>query len=243
MPNTVQSVERALSLLELVVDRPQGVGVRELAREADLKAPTAQQLLKTLQARGYLHFNPDSRQYHAGQSLAKLCQKIDPLATLRESLRAPLQAFHAALGETLIAQTMVNGEARILLEFAGNQPLTVRHGEVVIDDPHLWASGSVVLAWQSPAYLDQYIAARNWNAEESQAYRELLAGIRERGLAEMINVANSGVAAVGAPVFDRQGDFVCAVGGSVPVARWDDAQRKQLTEGLANLANEIRDQL
>lgn len=239
MSNTIQSVERALTLLELVVERGSGVGVRELARLADLKAPTAQQLLKTLQARGYVHFDPDSRQYQAGRALARACQKVDPVAALRDALRPAMQVFHDKLGETTIAQTIVDGEARILLEFAGSHPLTVRHGGVVIDDPHLWASGSVVLAWQEPGYLDYYMTTRHWSLEQAQTYQQLLANIRERGLAEMVNVAESGVAALGVPVLDRRGDFVCAIGCSAPLTRWDDALREAMIREITTLALEL----
>jgi len=239
MPNTIQSVDRALTLLELVIERADGVGVRELAREANLKAPTAQQLLKTLQARGFLHFDPDSRAYQAGRSLAKLCEKIDPMAALRDSLRDPVQAFHDKLGETTIAQTMIEGAARIILEFAGNHPLTVRHGLVVIDDPHLWASGSVVLAWQKREYLDRYMRTRQWSKEQILDYFRLLDDIREQGLAEMINVNDSGVAALGAPVLDTRGDFVCAIGCSAPLTRWNDERREIMIHELRHLVAEI----
>ncbi|WP_309400532.1 IclR family transcriptional regulator [Cerasicoccus maritimus] len=243
MSNTIQSVERALSLLELVVDRMDGIGVRELAREAELKAPTAQQLLKTLQARGYLHFNTDSRRYHPGPSLAKLCQQIDPLATLRESIREPLKEFHQALGETLIAQTMINGESQILLEYQGNHPLTVHHGEVVVEDPHIWASGSVVLAWQSADYLSRYASTRSWSRQRQTVYEKTLANIREDKLAEMIDNQGSGVAALGTPVLDRQGDFVCAIGCSVPLARWNEERRASMSAGLLATAQQISEQL
>lgn len=239
MSNTIQSVERALTLLELVVDRGNGVGVRELARETGLKAPTAQQLMKTLQARGFVHFDPDSRQYLAGRSLARLCQIVDPLATLRDALRPAVQAFHEQLGETTIAQTLIEGEARIILEFAGSHPLTVRHGLVVIDDPHLWASGSVVLAWQSRDYLDHYAQAHQWSAAQTKEYFNLLADIREHGHAEMVNVNDSGVAALGAPVLDRRGEFVCAIGCSAPLARWDEGRRETMIRELRQLVADI----
>ncbi|WP_309385854.1 IclR family transcriptional regulator [Cerasicoccus frondis] len=242
MPNTVQSVERALTLLEIVVDRLNGIGVRELARETKLKAPTAQQLLKTLQGRSYLHFDLDTRRYHPGQALAKLCQQIDPLATLRQSIRGALKEFHDQLGETLIAQTMSNGEARILLEFTGSHPLTVRHGEVVIENPHLWASGSVVLAWQSPEYLEHYANTRKWSRTELADYQRVLSKIRADGLAEMVNLADSGVAALGAPVLDRKGAFVCALGCSVPMNRWDDERRAYMVKGLSSVAQKISKQ-
>lgn len=239
MSNTIQSVERALTLLELVVERGEGIGVRELARETGLKPPTAQQLLKTLQARGYLHFDPETRHYQAGSSLARLCLKVDPLSALRDTLRAPVQAFHEKLQETTIAQTIFDGEARILLEFAGSHPLTVRHGEVVIDDPHLWASGSVVLAWQARDYLDHYMHSRNWSAKQTREYQRALAEIRDRGIAEMINVADSGVAALGAPVIDNRGEFVCAIGCSAPLTRWDDERRETMIRELTRLVAEI----
>ena len=52
----IQSVDRAVTLLAEVAAHGAWVGVRELARSAGLKVPTAQNLLKTLAARGLLDF-------------------------------------------------------------------------------------------------------------------------------------------------------------------------------------------
>ena len=72
MPNLVQSVERALMLLNQVAWHGDWVGLRELARGTGLKVPTAQNLLKTLQAYGFLEFDERMRRYRIGLAALRL---------------------------------------------------------------------------------------------------------------------------------------------------------------------------
>ncbi len=57
----IQSVNRAIDLLQAVAGRSQGAGVSELARACDLKVQTAQTLLKTLAFRNLLAFDTRHR--------------------------------------------------------------------------------------------------------------------------------------------------------------------------------------
>lgn len=70
-PSLVQSVERALGLLEALGERGGQAGVSDLAHQLGLAVPTAHRLLKTLAALGYVRQLP-SRRYELGPSLVRL---------------------------------------------------------------------------------------------------------------------------------------------------------------------------
>lgn len=82
MASTVQSVTRALRILEAVAESASGIGVRELARKSELKAPTAHGLIKTLAAEGYLSQEESSGKYYLGHrcfALAGACNRTRTL--------------------------------------------------------------------------------------------------------------------------------------------------------------------
>ena len=62
MPNSdlVNSVVKALDILQFVSDRPEGVRLGEIVDAFGLKRPTAYNLVRTLRARHYLEQHPAS---------------------------------------------------------------------------------------------------------------------------------------------------------------------------------------
>ena len=69
----VQSVERAIALLEAVSDGPaEGVTVAELAAACGLNRATAWRLLATLEAYDLVYINPVTRRYSLGLAISRL---------------------------------------------------------------------------------------------------------------------------------------------------------------------------
>ncbi|WP_323039279.1 IclR family transcriptional regulator [Gemmobacter sp.] len=63
----VQSVDRALSLLEGLAQAPDGARLSDLARGAGLAVSTAHRLLTTLERRGFAQFDPGQSRWHVGR--------------------------------------------------------------------------------------------------------------------------------------------------------------------------------
>ena len=61
-----QSAARALSVLDLLAEAPQELGVREIARELALAPSIVQRLVRTLSDFGYLERGPDGQKYRIG---------------------------------------------------------------------------------------------------------------------------------------------------------------------------------
>ena len=70
--DAVQSVERALELLEALVEPGEGRGVSELARATGLPVATIHRLLATMAARGYVRQDTARHKYTLGSHLIKL---------------------------------------------------------------------------------------------------------------------------------------------------------------------------
>lgn len=74
----VQSVERALDLLELMAGAGGSIGVSELAEKAGLPLPTIHRLVRTLVGRGFVRQLP-SRRYALGPKLIRLGESATAL--------------------------------------------------------------------------------------------------------------------------------------------------------------------
>src|SRR3546814_20020376 len=70
------SLERGLSVLEVLKDSDEPVGVREIARRLELSAPAIQRLLNTLAEHGYVEQAADTRRYRIGHGVLVLAQHV-----------------------------------------------------------------------------------------------------------------------------------------------------------------------
>ena len=68
----VQSVERALELLEALAEPREAKGVSELARATGLPVATIHRLLATMVSRGYVRQDTGSHKYTLGSHLIRL---------------------------------------------------------------------------------------------------------------------------------------------------------------------------
>jgi IclR family acetate operon transcriptional repressor len=93
----VQSVERALTLLEALAEAGRELSLTEIATAAALPLPTIHRLVRTLVDRGYVQQSP-SRRYSLGPRLINLGDRASGM--LADWARPRLADLVAALGET-----------------------------------------------------------------------------------------------------------------------------------------------
>ena len=230
----IHSVDKALVLLKAVAGHDDWIGVRELARQTGLKAPTAQQLLKTLQARQFLEFDDATRRYRIGLAAALLGRAADLPARLGSLAGPQVQALFREFGETTVALVCDRGLFHCVCACPCEKELaTSVPSPADLANPHLMASGLALLAWQDAPFLDAYLKARGL---ENAAFIKRLEAVRRAGFAEAIDDHHSGVAAYGAPVFDAAGHVILSLGLSVPLPRFKAALGKRLAARMLETA-------
>ncbi len=242
----IQSVERAMHLLNAVASAGDWVGVRELARVTDLKVPTAQQLLKTLQACGYLEFDETTRRYRIGLAALLLGDGVDTLRHMAEFVQPYVARMFAELKETAAVLAMEQGKVIVVDWKQSNHALSVAQPQRrVIEHSHCMASGKVLLAYQDEEFQRQYAQSEplaelgpNTPATVEELLEEFRK-IRAAGLAESIDARSSGVAAFSAPVFGASGKIAMALACSAPMTRMNDAQAAKAKEMLLTISHEM----
>ncbi|MDP3069797.1 MAG: IclR family transcriptional regulator [Opitutaceae bacterium] len=237
----IQSVEKALRLLQALDLHGEWIGVRDLARRLELSPPTTHNLLKTLVAAGFAETNPATRQYRLGLAAIRLGGGSDPLTNLREFARPYIEGFSAEFDETIVVATWQAGQAVVVDWIQAGHPLAVTHNHGVLENPLVFASGRVLLAYQSREEQlrhgrPKHLAALGLNGPRTATELfALLKKIVDDGYALTDNVGDSGVIALGAPVFDATGRLLMAIGCSAPISRTTRAQLAQVRAQLLAL--------
>lgn len=226
----IQSVDKALRLLQALDAHGGWMGVRELARTVGMTPPTTHNLLKTLQAKSFVECNTETKQYRLGLAAIRMGEGSDPLNSMRDYCRPYIEALAHEFDETVVVLTWRDEQALVVDWIQAEHPLSVTHNHGVIEHPIIFASGRVLLAFQSRALQLRYAAREDLSklSPNSPVTTEdmtaLLDQIARDGYAITKNVLNSGIAAVAAPVFDANRQAILAIGCSAPISRSTDAQ-------------------
>jgi DNA-binding IclR family transcriptional regulator len=236
----IKSVEKALRILQ-ALDANQGwVGVRELGRKVGLYPATTHNILTTLRELSFVEFNIETRRYRLGVAATYLGQGADPLNSLRLFARPYIEALAKEFDETVVVLSWRNDLAIVVDWIQAAHPLAVTHVRGIIEHPILLASGRVLLAFQPRAVQLSYAAHEKLSQlgtnspPTTEDMLQLLERVAGDGYAITKNVANTGIAAVAAPVFDTNHRILMAIGCSEPISRSTDehlrAVRKRILE-------------
>ena len=137
---SVQSVDRALDLLEALAGADGEVSITALAARTKLHVSTVHRLLATLLRRGYVRQNPDTSRYYAGAKVATLSDGRGRYNELRLAARPLLQGLVEATRETANLSVLDDTMA-VYIETAAS-PQVVRLFTVVGNRVPLHATGS-----------------------------------------------------------------------------------------------------
>ena len=210
---TVRSVERAISILFLVVRNDQPMGLSEISRGVGLDKATTLRLLTTLEGANLIQQDASTRRYLLGAAVNQLS------GTWRNDLRQTARPYLKELWRN--TQETVCLACPRGLERAYVEILPAMHE--LSDVPaigraypiHVGAAGAVLMAYLSRAEIEHivqnYQLADYAGDTDWQRQRKTWSDARRQGYAYAIGHPNKGSAAIAAPVFDRDGEIVAAV--------------------------------
>lgn len=221
----VQSVVRALSLLEALASGNGEIGIAELGKRVGLHVSTAHRLLATLSRRGYVQQNPETGRYGLGPKAFHLSQAYLDQIELRKVARPFLERMREATGETANLVVLDQGEAFYLDKAESPQTLRVftRIGHRA--PLHCTAVGKALLAHMPEVQRRRYLQrnrlrplTRNSITSRAALERELRR-VRAKGYALDREECEEGACCVGVPVRNFTGEVVAAIGISGPATR------------------------
>lgn len=238
----VQSVERALDLMLAVAGKEEGLGVRELARLTGLKAPTAQNLLKTLAARGMLQFDDVTRTYRVGHTALVLADRADSQPRIERFARPYMLRIVREFQETLDVCALINGQFVRVAVVDSPNVLMVREWSRTSPYPHCSASGVLLYAFATEAFQRAYAEGVEFaqmppkSPQSAAALLAQFAKVCARGYGQNFQVTAEHMSALGVPVFGPDGRIECALGLSGPASRMTEARCTEMLPRLLEYA-------
>ncbi|MFI7614019.1 IclR family transcriptional regulator [Nonomuraea terrae] len=233
---TVQSVDRALAILELLA-RDGPTRVTDLAAELDVHKSTAFRLLASLEQGGLVEQTGDRGRYRLGFGLVRLAGAVTAQLDLsRESLPVCLRLAEA-IGETVNIAVPRNGDPVNVSQVRGPAAISGHNWVGQRTPSHATSSGKVLLAFgalRPPTELERYTPHTVTSVGELG-----LDEIRQRGWACAAEELEVGLNAAAAPIRGADGSVVAAVSASGPSYRLTPERLPEVGELLVKGAREI----
>jgi len=241
---SVQSVDRALDLLEALSAADGEVSITALAGRTGLHVSTVHRLLSTLLRRGYVRQNAETSRYYAGAKLATLAEGRSRYGEMRLRARPILRAITEATRETANL-VVLDDLAAVYIETVPS-PQVVRLFTAVGNRVPLHATGAgkcllaALPAAKRDALLDR-LELRSFTPHtivDRAVLQRALDEARERGFVIDDEEYDDGVRCVAVPV-GGMSDAIAAISVSAPANRLARQRCLELVPLLRRSAQEL----
>ncbi|HZD89418.1 MAG TPA: IclR family transcriptional regulator [Pseudolabrys sp.] len=246
--HSIQSVDRALYLLETIAEAGGEATLTDLANRTGLNISTCHHLLATLIKRGFATKVTGRRLYALGARIMYLghaCLQVD----LPRRAQPYLESVNQATGET-VHLAALQGDAIVKLAVReALHAVRVDTGKLGrIEDPHATSVGKAILAWLPEDEIRRILAPGLLRRTEHTItdFPELIESlrhVRRNGYALDREESLPGVTCIGAAIRDQAGTVIGGISASTPMMRATEEHialiRDQITAAARALSIEF----
>lgn len=240
----IQSIQRAVEIMDVMSSESRKFSVIELATATGMHPSTIHRFLSSLLECGLVAKDESAKLYYLGPALIPLGQRAAEQIDLRTIAKPFMEKLSAQTGEDTYLVVRSNYRGIVIEHTLGNQTLkyvSLPGNEAAL---HSGAIRKTLLAYQTPDFIDDYIARRlerytdNTTVDE-ETLRIDLSRIRANGYAITHGEYIDSVYGFGAPIFDSQNTAIAAVGIIAPDIRINEENKYDLAIKVKMCAVEV----
>jgi IclR family transcriptional regulator, acetate operon repressor len=242
---TVQSIIRALSLLELLAEDDEGYRLTDLAERTGLSPSTVHRLLTTMEERRFVQFDASDGMWHVGRQSFSVgaafvrrrnfvAQALPFLRRLRDDTRETVNLGVADEGEVVILTQVESREIMRAITRAGGRAPVASSG-----------IGKAILATYSDDDLAAIVQRHGLRRMTPKSIigagnlRDALKRVRKQGYAVDDEEFAIGMRCIAAAIYDEHGEALAAISASGPATRIPNERLADLGRMVVGTAQEI----
>ena len=240
----VQSIERALDIIESVAEEQDGKHLTAIAEETGLHKSTAHRIIMTLVGRGYLT-KTVSGNYRLGFKLIEEASCYINHLELQTEARPYIAEISAHLGMSAYLG-MLEGDKVIYIEKMHKATPEKLYRQIGAGVPAYCSSlGKCILSGYSKAQLEEIMADCSFmkftekTIDNMDALHRELNKVRSQGWAIDDEEYEKGHRCIGVPVYDYRGEIVAAVSVSGEKHVLTDERMPEIAEYLMEKAGQL----
>ncbi|HEY0210865.1 IclR family transcriptional regulator [Acerihabitans sp.] len=245
----IQSVERALHILDLFDEHDTELKITEISNKMGLHKSTLHSLLKTLQVQGYIDQNHENGKYRLGMKLVERGNLVVNSIDIRQKARSFLLELSIKTGQTTHLG-ILDGKEGVYIDKVEGKMAVISYSRIGRRLPvHATAIGKVLISFLNPAdiqaLLENYDYTRPTPHSISDEDRFLaeLALVRSRGYALDNQENEQGVRCISVPIWNVERKVVAAISISTLISRVSDDELEEYIQLLKQAGQELSQQL
>lgn len=244
---TVQSVDRALTILEMLA-REGEAGVTEIAADLGVHKSTAFRLLATLEAHRLVEQDGERGRYRLGVGNLRLAGATTARLDLVTEARPVCRQLAADTGETVNITVRSETSALYLDQVVAGSSAINSHNWVGQHIPlHATSNGKVLLSELTDDELKEAVRALPRVTDRTVTSRSQLRAdleqVRETGYAVVVDELEVGLTAAAAPIRSAHGDIIASISISGPTFRLTQGKLEETIPMLVAAATEVSHRL
>lgn len=245
----VPAVERAIIILQLLAQEPDGLTISQLTQRLVIPKSTIFTILNTLKQYRWVERVEETGQFRLGVELFTLGSTVVERLNVRSAAYPILKRLAQSTGLTTHLGIMDEGEVVYIEKLEGRGPIKISSAVGRRMGIHCTALGKAMLAQLPETEVqlilnDRALSPRTPNTMTSlEALRADLARTRERGYSFDDEENELGIRCLGAPIFNHHHEVVCALSISGPRDRISIESIEALARQVAEAAREASQNL
>ena len=244
----IQSVERALDILEFVGNSAKPVRNSEIAEYLNVSAATANNIIRTLYIRGYLNQHRGGR-YTLGMQNFLLGSNTDIWSELRNASLEPMQNLSHVTQVTCFLGVFYQHQVIAVNVIESRNPISISIRQRWLDEYHSTAAGKVLLSAFPEAELNVFLEQTPLKKLtgrticDPQQLKNDLTKVRIQGYSVVRDESVFGISSLGIPVRSKNGQTIAALSTAFSSYFLDDNYLQNQLTLLKKTRSEIEKRL
>ena len=245
----IQSVERALKILDLFDEFEPELKITEISDKMELNKSTVHSLLKTLEKHKYIDQNPENGKYKLGLKLIERGNCVVSTIDIRQVARTYLLDLAKRTGQT-VHLGILNGKEGVYIDKIEGESSIIRFSKIGKGFPlHATAIGKVLLAFQEPKETNLLLSDYNFTEQTEYSITiqdEFLAQIEkvhQQGYAIDNQENELGVRCIAAPLLNFENKVLAGISISTLISQVNDEKLEKYIKLLKQTSLEISKKL
>lgn len=245
----VPILDRALALVELLGQHPNGLNVTELSEKLGIPKNSAFRIAVTLQGNGYLERLEPRKAYRLTSKFITFGATAVSESNLFEKSLGVMRELRDATRETVLLGTRIGAEGVVLDQVPGTHNFRFSVDPGVRFPLHTAAPGKAMLAWlpqRERAAIIAEMPFKRFTANtitKAEDFESELTRVRDSGYAFDLSEEMEGQYCIGAPIFDARDVPVASIWITAPATRLPDVELDNVGRLIREHANRISTQL
>jgi len=234
-PAENQSVARALTILSLLAEKSEPLGVREIARQLRLPPSIAQRLLKTLAKAGFLEQTGTTLRYAIGYKAFQVGNTFIAQSNLHSAVAPELYALADHHVSSFLG-VMRDRKIVYLAAVQSNGPIAINHRPGAQTHIHSTAMGKALLAELPDQDIRALLTERplprlttHTKTNVTQLMTELQT-VRRQGYSTSDEENREGFYSVGSVIRDATGAAIAVISGAIPTLGLKNSDRARVAK-------------